>query len=171
MRLEPLPRLLTRRLLLDAMRGDATLFTRRDEVEAEWRIITPIIEAWAQLAAATVSQLRGRERGACKFGLAHPLRPQSLAAAAAGKWLELMTSGPKPPQRIALVVSDIDGTLLDDKKQLTPGAPGAVQRLYRARIRFTIASARPPRMTTRPGAQARSARAAGLLQWRPVCPA
>jgi len=36
-------------LLLDAMRGDATLFTRRDEVEAEWRIITPIEEAWAQL--------------------------------------------------------------------------------------------------------------------------
>ena len=36
-------------LLLDAMRGDATLFTRRDEVEAEWRIITPILEAWAQL--------------------------------------------------------------------------------------------------------------------------
>jgi Cof subfamily protein (haloacid dehalogenase superfamily) len=58
-----------------------------------------------------------------------------------------MTSGPKPPQRIELVVSDIDGTLLDDKKQLTPGAPGAVQRLYRAGIRFTIASARPPRMT------------------------
>jgi hypothetical protein len=58
-----------------------------------------------------------------------------------------MTSGPNPPQRVALVVSDIDGTLLDDKKQLTPGAPGAVQRLYRAGIRFTIASARPPRMT------------------------
>jgi len=36
-------------LLLDAMRGDATLFTRRDEVESEWRIITPIEEAWAQL--------------------------------------------------------------------------------------------------------------------------
>jgi glucose-6-phosphate 1-dehydrogenase len=36
-------------LLLDAMRGDATLFTRRDEVEAEWRIITPIEEAWAHL--------------------------------------------------------------------------------------------------------------------------
>jgi glucose-6-phosphate 1-dehydrogenase len=31
------------------MRGDATLFTRRDEVEAEWRIITPIEEAWAHL--------------------------------------------------------------------------------------------------------------------------
>ena len=36
-------------LLLDSMRGDATLFTRRDEVEAEWRIITPIEEAWAKL--------------------------------------------------------------------------------------------------------------------------
>ncbi len=36
-------------LLLDSMLGDATLFTRRDEVEAEWRIITPIEEAWAQL--------------------------------------------------------------------------------------------------------------------------
>jgi len=36
-------------LLLDAMRGDATLFTRRDEVEAEWRIITPIEEGWGQL--------------------------------------------------------------------------------------------------------------------------
>jgi len=36
-------------LLLDAMKGDATLFTRRDEVEAEWKIITPIEEAWAEL--------------------------------------------------------------------------------------------------------------------------
>jgi glucose-6-phosphate 1-dehydrogenase len=36
-------------LLLDAMRGDATLFTRGDEIEAEWSIITPIEQAWAQL--------------------------------------------------------------------------------------------------------------------------
>lgn len=36
-------------LLLDAMRGDATLFTRRDGVEAQWRIITPIAHAWKQL--------------------------------------------------------------------------------------------------------------------------
>ena len=40
-------------LLLDSMRGDATLFTRRDEVEAEWRIITPIEEAWAHLPHPT----------------------------------------------------------------------------------------------------------------------
>src|SRR5262249_19757281 len=36
-------------LLLDAMQGDATLFTRGDEVEAEWRIISPIEEAWGEL--------------------------------------------------------------------------------------------------------------------------
>jgi glucose-6-phosphate 1-dehydrogenase len=35
-------------LLLDVMQGDATLFTRRDEVEAQWRLITPIEEAWSQ---------------------------------------------------------------------------------------------------------------------------
>ena len=32
------------RLLLDAMRGDATLFSRRDAVEASWRWITPILQ-------------------------------------------------------------------------------------------------------------------------------
>jgi glucose-6-phosphate 1-dehydrogenase len=34
------------RLILDAMRGDATLFTRNDEVEAQWRIVDPIVKRW-----------------------------------------------------------------------------------------------------------------------------
>src|SRR5208283_1571789 len=34
------------RLILDAMRGDATLFTRADEVEAQWRFIDPIRRGW-----------------------------------------------------------------------------------------------------------------------------
>jgi glucose-6-phosphate 1-dehydrogenase len=34
------------RLIMDAMRGDPTLFTRDDEVEAQWRIIDPILAAW-----------------------------------------------------------------------------------------------------------------------------
>jgi glucose-6-phosphate 1-dehydrogenase len=37
------------RLLLDAMRGDATLFTRDDEVEGQWRIVDPIARAWQEL--------------------------------------------------------------------------------------------------------------------------
>jgi glucose-6-phosphate 1-dehydrogenase len=35
------------RLILDAMRGEATLFTRNDEVEAQWRICDPIVSAWS----------------------------------------------------------------------------------------------------------------------------
>jgi glucose-6-phosphate 1-dehydrogenase len=34
------------RLILDAMRGDATLFTRNDEVDAQWSIIDPILQEW-----------------------------------------------------------------------------------------------------------------------------
>ena len=48
---------------------------------------------------------------------------------------------------VALVVSDVDGTLLDPEKNLSPGAPAAVEHLRQAGIRFTIASARPPRLT------------------------
>ncbi len=44
------------RLLLDVMSGDATLFMRRDQVEAAWRWVMPILDRWrehprAQLAA------------------------------------------------------------------------------------------------------------------------
>ncbi|WP_208435097.1 glucose-6-phosphate dehydrogenase [Bartonella phoceensis] len=34
------------RLLMDVIRGDQTLFMRRDEVEAAWRWIDPILEGW-----------------------------------------------------------------------------------------------------------------------------
>jgi glucose-6-phosphate 1-dehydrogenase len=36
------------RLLLDCMNGDATLFTRSDEIQASWTFTTNIIEAWAE---------------------------------------------------------------------------------------------------------------------------
>jgi len=35
-------------LLLDCMLGDASLFTRADEVEAAWGIVSPIEAAWAR---------------------------------------------------------------------------------------------------------------------------
>ncbi len=35
------------RLLMDTVRGNATLFMRRDEVEAAWTWVEPIIEAWS----------------------------------------------------------------------------------------------------------------------------
>jgi glucose-6-phosphate 1-dehydrogenase len=34
------------RLILDALRGDSTLFMRADELEAAWEFVTPILERW-----------------------------------------------------------------------------------------------------------------------------
>jgi len=36
-------------LILDSLLGDASLFTRADEVEAAWGVVTPIINAWAEM--------------------------------------------------------------------------------------------------------------------------
>ncbi len=36
-------------LILDALLGDASLFTRADEVEEAWSIVDPIVEAWAEM--------------------------------------------------------------------------------------------------------------------------
>ena len=37
------------RLMLDVMAGDATLFMRRDAVEAAWQFVMPILEHWQKL--------------------------------------------------------------------------------------------------------------------------
>ena len=39
-------------LLRDAMRGDATLFQRADNVEEGWRVVQPVLDAWAAERAA-----------------------------------------------------------------------------------------------------------------------
>jgi glucose-6-phosphate 1-dehydrogenase len=38
-------------LILDALLGDASLFTRADEAEAAWAIVDPVIDAWAEMPA------------------------------------------------------------------------------------------------------------------------
>ncbi len=64
------------RLITDAMRGDATLFTRNDEVEAQWRICDPIV---------TPGRTR---RGRCRLrsGLAGAARGRRLCSARAISW-------------------------------------------------------------------------------------
>src|ERR1700676_5401995 len=42
------------RLLADAMIGDSTLFIRRDEVEASWRIVDSIVNGWKSMPADSV---------------------------------------------------------------------------------------------------------------------
>jgi glucose-6-phosphate 1-dehydrogenase len=51
------------RLILDAMRGDATLFTRNDEIEALWGIIDPILAGWAADRDSPLSQYSAGSAG------------------------------------------------------------------------------------------------------------
>ncbi len=47
------------RLLMDVVRGNPTLFMRRDEVEAAWKWIDPILAAWASLRDAPKAYTAG----------------------------------------------------------------------------------------------------------------
>jgi glucose-6-phosphate 1-dehydrogenase len=49
------------RLITDAMRGDATLFTRNDEVEAQWQVCDPIVGAWAQTPGPLPTYMAGSQ--------------------------------------------------------------------------------------------------------------
>jgi Cof subfamily protein (haloacid dehalogenase superfamily) len=49
------------------------------------------------------------------------------------------------PRKISALISDVDGTLVDQNKNLTEGARAAVADLHARGIAFTIISSRPPR--------------------------
>src|SRR5215213_9960365 len=71
-------------LLLDVMRGDATLFIRSDEAEAQWRLITPIQEAWASQGV--------KELPVYPAGSDGPAEADDLAIGNGHKWRRLMDS-------------------------------------------------------------------------------
>jgi glucose-6-phosphate 1-dehydrogenase len=68
-------------LLLDALLGDATLFARHDFVEAAWRLITPVHEAWRADGA------RGLET--YEAGVWGPAAADALFGENAGRWRTL----------------------------------------------------------------------------------
>ena len=47
------------RLLLDVLRGDPTLFTRTDELEAAWSFVTPVLQAWERSGEAPLPYAAG----------------------------------------------------------------------------------------------------------------
>ncbi|MBT3313883.1 MAG: glucose-6-phosphate dehydrogenase [Anaerolineae bacterium] len=51
------------RLLLEALDGDASLFTRSDEITASWRIIDPVINSWAERAQPKLATHKKGEWG------------------------------------------------------------------------------------------------------------
>ncbi len=69
------------RLLLDAMRGDATLFARHDEVELSWDFCAPILERWQTADFDTVPFY--------SRGSAGPDESDSLLARSGRRWVPL----------------------------------------------------------------------------------
>jgi glucose-6-phosphate 1-dehydrogenase len=43
------------RLILDALHGDAALFTRSDEIELAWSLVDPILQGWQSAHAPTLA--------------------------------------------------------------------------------------------------------------------
>jgi glucose-6-phosphate 1-dehydrogenase len=69
------------RLLLDVMAGDATLFMRRDAVEAAWRFVMPILERWAEQQDGGLAAYAAGEWG--------PAEADRLIEATGRKWRPL----------------------------------------------------------------------------------
>ena len=69
------------RLLLDVMAGDATLFMRRDAVEAAWEFVTPILQSWEQSRDRFLPEYRAGTWG--------PLEADKLIEADGRQWRTL----------------------------------------------------------------------------------
>ena len=63
------------RLILDAMRGDATLFTRADEVDEQWAIVDAIVAAWKRDRPAFPNYAAGTWGPPSADELLQPRRP------------------------------------------------------------------------------------------------
>ncbi len=70
------------RLLLDCMMGDQTLFTRADEVEAAWQVVTPALSVWeSPTDPATIPQYEA--------GTWEPAEAESLIEQDGRRWRRL----------------------------------------------------------------------------------
>ena len=68
------------RLILDAMHGDATLFTRADEIEEQWALVDAIVAAWQRDRPAFPNYAAGTWGPAARRRAAAPRRPLLAAA-------------------------------------------------------------------------------------------
>ena len=126
-------------LIYDCMIGDATLFQRADTVEAGWRAVQPILDAWANNPPRDFPNYVAGSDG--------PPRPMSYWDATAGPGGRSSDGGGTMAgkRKISLVLADVDGTLVTEDKVLTKRAREAVHALHDAGIRFAITSGRPPK--------------------------
>ena len=76
----------------------------------------------------------------------HPGADERVRAGARARFVDERAHPPLPvAEVIRLVLSDVDGTLVDKHKELTPRTIAAVHALHDAGIHFAVTSGRPPR--------------------------
>ena len=92
-------------LIYDVLIGEPTLFNRADNIEAGWTGVQPILDAWAS-GKGTVHPYPAGSDG--------PDAAARTARARRAQLAEARMTGP-----IRLVVSDVDGTMVDTAKTLT----------------------------------------------------
>jgi glucose-6-phosphate 1-dehydrogenase len=73
-------------LLHDCMTGDATLFKRADEIEASWRVVQPILDAWKADQSADVPVYPAGSSG--------PEEAAALLTRDGRRWRDLANAGP-----------------------------------------------------------------------------
>jgi glucose-6-phosphate 1-dehydrogenase len=74
-------------LLLDAMLGDASLFTRADEVEAAWGLVGPLDETWARWDADAAAA-GAKPKGKAAEGMIQPYPAGTWGPDAADRLME-----------------------------------------------------------------------------------
>lgn len=66
------------RLLLDALKGDAALFSRSDEIDRAWELIDPLISGWEKSGEPPVEYYEPGSQG--------PIAADNLLGAAGHAW-------------------------------------------------------------------------------------
>jgi glucose-6-phosphate 1-dehydrogenase len=71
------------RLLLDCMKGDATLFNRRDSVDRAWELIQPVLQVWEATPGVEIYEDNS----------AGPTSADAMMARDGHSWRQLLTNG------------------------------------------------------------------------------
>lgn len=72
-------------LIYDCMIGDPTLFNRADNIEAGWRVVQPVLDAWAQDRATMLPTYAARSAG--------PSEADALLARDGRRWRTIQPNG------------------------------------------------------------------------------
>ena len=117
-------------LIYDCMRGDPTLFQRADNIEAGWRVVQPVLDAWANDRATDIPVYPAGSSGPAEAETLLTRDGRQLASDhQCPSRAILMTRSPSS-MSVSLVLADVDGTLVTPDKLLTARAAAAVNALH-----------------------------------------